>query len=274
MAGKKDKTTLAAEKARKQKIIVIAGGVILLGLAAIQGPKLWKQLNPPSPAAKAAASASVTPATSTAPSQAAPAGSSSTGTATVVVAGVSISAGGTAPRSTDGKLVSFSLFKAKDPFVPQADDGTSGSGAPGSTPSGSTGTSSAGASSSGSSQGTAPDNGSSASAGTASAPPAKPTFATIEVNDKAQQVALKDTFPAKSPTFALAALTRSQAKIGVAGGSFESGKTMELPMKKEVTVVDTATGVRYTLKLVYAGTAPETVESFTSAPKPAQASKP
>ena len=33
---------------------------------------------------------------------------------------------------------------------------------------------------------------------------------------------------------------------------------------KKITLVDSATHVRYTLKLVYAGTAPEKVETFTS----------
>ena len=33
-----------------------------------------------------------------------------------------------------------------------------------------------------------------------------------------------------------------------------------------MTLVNTATGVRYVLKLVYTGTAPETIEGFTTAP--------
>ena len=36
------KTDLAAEKARKQKIFLIVAGVLLLAVAAIQGPKLLK----------------------------------------------------------------------------------------------------------------------------------------------------------------------------------------------------------------------------------------
>ena len=109
MASKKDKTTLAARKARKQKGIAIAGGVLLLGLVAIQGPKLWKQLNPPAPqqttasvAPAPAVAGAATPTPNTSPTRS---------IATVVLAGVSIPSGTTVPQAHDGKLTSFSLFE-------------------------------------------------------------------------------------------------------------------------------------------------------------------
>lgn len=274
MATKKDKTTLAAQKARKQKIIAIAGGVVLLGLAAIQGPKLLKQLNPPAPKQAAAA---VTPAAPTSPAAAAapsgaPAVPAGRYTSTAVLAGVTLPGGTLVAHAEDGKLTSFSLFEPKDPFVPQVSDtpaaptppaaGTAAGGSPFAP--GTPTTPAAG------NVGTAP-------ADTPAVAPAKPAFATIEVNGKAQQLTLKDVFPKDTPTFVLVALTRSAAKIGVAGGAFSSGKTLPLKLGKQVTLVDTATGVRYALKLVYAGAEPEQTEGFTSAPPanaPAQPKKP
>jgi hypothetical protein len=276
MAVKQDKTTLAAAKARKQRIIVIVGGVILLGLAAIQGPKLWKQLNPPAPGAKSAAAApATTTATGSVVDTAAPAAVASSSVTVAVVAGVPISAGGAKPSARDGKLVAFTLFKAKDPFVQQVSDGST---APDSSTT-STQTSSSGSSttapSSGQTASGAPSDTAAATGGTQTAPPAKPAFATIEVNDKAQQLALKDTFPKSNPTFVLVAVTRSSARIGVAGGTFDDGKTLTLKMKKRVILADTATGVRYALKLVYTGATAEKVEGFTTAsPDTTTASKP
>ena len=247
MASKKDKTTLAAGKARKQKGIAIAGGVLLLGLVAIQGPKLWKQLNPPAPqqstavvAPAPAVAGAVTPTLNTPPARS---------TATVVLAGVSISSGTAVPQAHDGKLLSFSLFKMKDPFVPQASDASSAPAAP------TTATAAAKAPSA-------------LGSGAAAASPAKPTYATIEVNGKGQQLTLKEKFPKVTPTFVLVALTRSAAKIGVAGGAFESGKELRLQIGQQATLVDTATGVRYELKLVYVGTQPEKTEEFASAAAP------
>ena len=39
---------------------------------------------------------------------------------------------------------------------------------------------------------------------------------------------------------------------------------MTLTLGKKVTLLDTATGVRYELKLVYTGSAPEQIEGFST----------
>ncbi len=59
---------------------------------------------------------------------------------------------------------------------------------------------------------------------------------------------------------------KNKAKVGVAGGSFDDGKNVTLTLGKKVTLLDTATGVRYELKLVYTGSAPEQIEGFSSTP--------
>ena len=59
-------------------------------------------------------------------------------------------------------------------------------------------------------------------------------------------------------------MKKKQAKIGVAGGSFDDGQAVTLKLGKKVTLVNTATGVRYVLKLVYTGAQPEVIEGFTT----------
>ena len=43
----------------------------------------------------------------------------------------------------------------------------------------------------------------------------------------------------------------------------DAGKAVSLALDKPVTLVNDATGARYVVKLVYLGTAPELVKSFT-----------
>ena len=66
--------------------------------------------------------------------------------------------------------------------------------------------------------------------------------------------------------FTLRSVGKKQAKISVAGGSFDGGKPLTLKLGKKVTLVNSATGVRYELKLVYTGSQPEVIEGFTTTP--------
>ena len=109
--AKRSAQETAAAKAKKQKMILAVGGVLLVGLAALQGPKLMKHgASTASPPPVAAPSATGTPA------PAAVAAAPVKGSA--VVAGVAL------PRATvvkveTSQLASFTLFEAKDPFVQQ-----------------------------------------------------------------------------------------------------------------------------------------------------------
>jgi hypothetical protein len=60
---------------------------------------------------------------------------------------------------------------------------------------------------------------------------------------------------------------KKTAKISVAGGSFDGGEPVTLKLGKKLTLVNSATGVRYVLKLVYTGTQPEVIENFTTGTK-------
>ena len=252
MAKNKKSQNDAAAKAKKQKLILGVLGVALLGLAVIQGPKLMKQIRPPAAVATPAApAAGITPAPST-------------GTAVVVrttpgsgpkavLAGVTID-GGVASEPAEGQLRSFSLFVLKDPFLPQASDEVPAeAAAPAPAPAPAPSTSEGGA-----------NSGSSGSAPTAAPPP---TNVTITMNGHAYPLTVKGSFPKADPLFTLVSVKPKIAKIGVAGGSFENGKTIALRMSKQTVLVNDATGARYSLKLVYTGTEPEKTESFTQAEK-------
>ena len=160
------------------------------------------------------------------------------------------------------QLASFTLFEVKDPFVPgvgetdAAADTASGQHAP--PPDAATGD--------------ATTAGGDASA-TTGVPRPRPhrrrplAYATINFDGKAQQVQAKDQFPTAAPLFVLRSLKKNQAKIGVAGGSFDDSQAVTLKLGKKVTLVNTATGVRYELKLVYTGATPELIQSFTTTPR-------
>jgi hypothetical protein len=64
--------------------------------------------------------------------------------------------------------------------------------------------------------------------------------------------------------FRVVAVSKGGVKIGIAGGALARGKTVTLKPGRKLTLVDTATGARYTLQLVYVGSSPEQTASFTS----------
>ena len=82
-------------------------------------------------------------------------------------------------------------------------------------------------------------------------PAPNPSTARISVNGTPELVDLSKTFPSSDPVFRLVALTRTTAKIGVAGGSLSTGDgTTTLTKGKKVTLMNTADGTRYELVLL------------------------
>ncbi len=78
--------------------------------------------------------------------------------------------------------------------------------------------------------------------------------AVISVNGVQETVAAGGEFPKDSPVFRLAKVVGGEAKIGIAGGALASGSpTVTLRKGKVVTLVNTADGTRYELKLVSVG---------------------
>ncbi|HEU0336538.1 MAG TPA: hypothetical protein VFR43_08280 [Gaiellaceae bacterium] len=264
MATKVDNT---AQKKKRNMILLGVGGAILLLLAVVQGPKLFGGSGSSSePAAgettQATAGATATPApgtTGTAGSTATPTtvpgavpGTTGVGlpaptASSIYVAGVAVTPAVRPPVMT-GQLWSFSRFKAKDPFVPKVTDDNqpvaSAAVAPPSPP-------------------PAPVVQAPASTGataTAAAGPAK--WATVTVNGRQSAVQANGKFPADK-TFVLVSLKRGTATVAPAGGKLAKGKSVTLTFGNPVTLVDAATGKRYTLELVYTGPKPEQVTAFS-----------
>jgi hypothetical protein len=263
----------AAAKAKKQKIILVVGAVLLAGLAALQGPKLMSRGGEaaPAPAASSAvgeAVATTPPVAVAATPGATPAPTAFAGKPAAVVAGVALP-GTPRARAATSQLASFTLFEAKDPFVPKVDDSLSPAQAAADAYYNANGEAPPAGGAGGGAAANAGGGGSGASGGPGSpvgkpAVPAPILYATINLDGRPQQVKVKGEFPESNPLFVLRSLTKKQAKIGVAGGSFDDGQAVTLSFGKKLTLVNTATGVRYVLKLVYTGAAPEVIEGFTT----------
>lgn len=242
-------TTSARDKSRKQLFIVIGLAVALLAIAAIQAPKfLGGGGSEAAPGSTTGALPTSSPATgfSSEPSSV----SFSKGT---VLAGVKI-VPGVAPKPAPGQLASFSLFVRHDPFVQLVKDADGSGGSQDGEPAGVKVSNGGGTTSSGSSSGSVPSS-------------SQLTTATIWVNGAEEAVDVKKRFPQADPTFVLASLKPKLAQIGVVGGAFTGGGTIALKMGQTLTLVNTATGARYTLKLLYTGSQPEQVQQFSQAEK-------
>ena len=112
---------IVAQKQRQQKIILIVLGVVLLGVAALQGPKLLGGSDEPAPAAAPAGSTSA--GTTVVPGGAATTAGSATQTSVLpagvpraVLVGVPVG-GGALLKPGEGQLVPSLSSRAKDPFV-------------------------------------------------------------------------------------------------------------------------------------------------------------
>jgi hypothetical protein len=270
--ARKQQQDLKAARERKQKIFLVVGGVAFVALAVFQGPKLWKQLHPSAAAPPAAAVApgvpgvpgTTTPGATPATSPAAAIAARAPKSAQTQLAGVVIVTEQPAEPG-EGQLDSFSRFSPKDPFVQQVDPDANSTG-PAATPTPSAPTPPTAAPSPAAPTGIG-TTGASPAPGVSVAPeaPVAPTMAFIKVNGKLQRVDLKGRFPSSDRAFVLRALTSSLAKIAVVGGSFAGGDaTLTLRVGHKVTLVNTATGVRYVVRLLFVGSTADQVAGFSA----------
>ena len=245
----KKKVDKAAAKAAKQRKIAIVGGILLLALLAIQVPRTMKMLSPPERASakpRPAATTEAAPAApdGTTPLLPAPPGSEPQEAAPAEGA---LPDSDPPPPAAQGQLLAFNRFATKDPFQQQiTQDRPGGAAAPPAEPAAEEGGSASPSSPAG--PGAVP----AAPAPAAPAPtaPATATSASISVNGVIETVAVGGSFPAAEPTFELVALTRTKATLGVAGeGGFVDRKTVDLVRGKPLTLLNTATGVRYVVEL-------------------------
>jgi len=234
-------------KAKRQKIYAAVGGVLLLGVLAFQVPRTLKLLHQSNANASSETTSSV-PATGTTGPIAPPTlgGGNATPAAAAAVSSDGVSDPGVVPAPQSGQLLAFSRFHTKDPFAQQL--ATGATGATGATATGATGAS--GSTSTGSSS-TTGSGGSNGGAATPSSTPAKLTTAKISTNGVSEDVQVGAQFPASNPTFVLVSVTKTSAKIGIAGGSLAGSKqTVTLKKNTPLTLMNTADGTRYVLRLI------------------------
>jgi hypothetical protein len=210
-----------AARERKQKIFVVVGGLFLLAMLAFQLPKLLGGSSP-------AEAAPTTTETTTLPGQSTP-----TGAAPVALVNTSAAA-------MDGKITSFSVFAAKDPFVQQVVTDSALAAAAGGDGKGGAGASDAA------------EKPTKFATGKASA--AAVTLVTVNGARQVLEPGMK--FPAVDPLFVLVA-ERPGSKsvvVGIVGGAYSGGaKTTTLRVGKPITLVNTTTGARYKISLVSVG---------------------
>ncbi len=237
-------------KAKRQKLIAGIGGVLLLALLAFQVPRTMKMLNAKPPAEPVPVAAPTTVPT-TDPSILPTPGTAGGSSAAPAAAGNgTLISSDTAPAPQAGQLIAFGRFESKDPFKQQVDPDAVQNGS--SSESGSDGESP-------SSPGGKPSTGGvvvkpTGSTSSPSVPSVAASSAIIAVNGVEETVAVKADFPKGQPVFTLVSLKGGEARIAIAGGAFASGApTMALKKGKAVTLVNTADGTKYELKLVAVG---------------------
>jgi hypothetical protein len=246
-------------KAKRQKIIAAVGGVILLGVLAFQVPRTMKMLNPPSETSSSSSSAPATTTSATATPIAAPslAGGNATAAPTTAPGGDGLADPDAVPTPASGQLLAFGLFRSKDPFAQQLKVGATGSSgaaptsAGGSGPTGAKGAAGAVVVAPSAGGGKKSGGGTSGGSSAPATPPAAVTTAVISVNGAPESVQVGGQFPAAEPVFKLVSLTKTGAKVGIAGGTLQNGAgSVTLTKNKPLTLLNTSDGTRYVLRLV------------------------
>jgi len=234
-------------KAKRQKIYAGIGGVILLAVLAFQVPRTLKMMHPADASSSSPPPAATTASTAT-PISAPSLSGGNAAAATAAPGGDGITDPDAVPLPQSGQLLAFGLFRSKDPFVQQLNlNGATGpTGATSSAgPTGSSGPAAGVSGAGGASTPTSPP-------ASAPATPATPlTTAVISVNGAPESVQVGGTFPTSDPYFKLVSLTKKGAKLSIAGGSLDNGApTVTLTKNKALTLMNTADGTRYVLRLV------------------------
>jgi hypothetical protein len=237
-------------KAKRQKIYAAVGGVLLLAVLAFQVPRTLKMMHPAD-----ASSSSPPPATTSAstptPISAPSLSGGNAAVATAAPGGDGITDPDAVPPPQSGQLLAFGLFRSKDPFVQQlrlsGATGPTGAISSGG-PTGASGPVAGGSGGSGVGGGSTPT---SPPASTPATPATPLTTAVISVNGAPESVQVGGTFPTADPYFKLVSLTKKGARLSIAGGTLENGApTVTLTKNKALTLMNTADGTRYVLRLV------------------------
>lgn len=235
---------IRAAKDRRAKKMAIGGAVLLVAILAFEMPH-YLGGGKSSPAAAATTASDATVGSTTPVATGAPvttASGTASAAAVPVTASTKLPNSDVAPTRTKSQLYSFDTFAGKDPFVQQVSTAPPG-------PSGTSATSTSAPTSSAPVQ----TAGSTSVQQTAARTLASSSVATISVNGKSETVRVGKSFPSANPVFTLVSLARGSANIGIANGTYTSGaQTVRLSSGRSLTLVDTASGVRYTVRLLSA----------------------
>ena len=241
MTRKKRMQNARAEKDRRTKMVAIGLSVVLVAVLAFEVPKMMHSGSSASTPPAATTTTDATTATGT-PVTSAP---GTAAAASMPTTSTKVPNSDPLPQSSKGTLDSFSHFTGKDPFAQQISNSapsTASSSQPG------TGTLSANVSGGSSA--------SSAGSGHAQHPSrtlAATGAARISVNGRVQVVRVGASFPSANPLFRLVGLAHGGVRIGIASGSYTSGaQTVSLTLGRTLTLVDTADGIRYKIRLLAA----------------------
>jgi hypothetical protein len=228
-------------KDKRMKKIAIGGAVLLVAVLAFEVPKVMHLGGKAASSPPAATTTTPSTSTTTPPTSAAAAVQPTAGTASTRLPNSDV-----APKRAKSQLLTFSHFAGKDPFVQQVNEPTLGALNGGA----------AGASGGGS--GPAGLNTAPVSVTAAVKSPKASSVRTlattgavkIQVNGRIETVKVGGSFPSSIPLFRLVSAGQGTAKIGIANGSYASGAhTVSLTAGQTVTLVDTADGVRYKIRL-------------------------
>jgi hypothetical protein len=226
--------TPAQLRERRARIAAVVLGVAFLGVAVIQGPKLFKMIRGGSSSTPSLDAAEATTA----------ADSSSTPAVT----------------TTASQLRGFSLFTGTTPFkpIPAAPKGTTSTSTTTTTPA----TKAAAKPAPTAATATAPlsipaPTTTAATPTTAPAPPVTftvpngVTAALVTVNGKKQLFGAGAEFPEVAPLFKLAAIAKQGLKISVLGGSFANGQHyLVLKQHNKVTLMNQSDGTKFVIVYV------------------------
>jgi hypothetical protein len=223
-------------KDKRAKRMAIGGAVLLVGILAFELPHYLGGHKAAAPATTTSAS-SIPGSTTTTPAATAP--GTAAAAAVPPTTNTRLPNSDVTPRRSRSQLVSFSHFASKNPFVQQAV-----------IPAASTSTGSPSAPSSNAPTGSPPTGAANYTAASVRTL-ARTGAATIAVNGKTESVRVGGSFPSSNPLFRLVSVAHGVARIGIANGSYKSGaKTVSLTAGQSLTLVDTADGVRYVLRLI------------------------
>jgi hypothetical protein len=240
-------------KDKKMKKVAIGLSVVFVAVVAYEVvPLVMHGGGSSAAAAPPATTTTSAPTTATpAPTTATPAPATTpAGTAAAAVTPTATSAklanSDETPNVGKAQLYSFSQFSGRDPFAQQIIDATAGQ------------PDASGQDAQGNPTQTGTSSGTASTGTTAAVTHHQPTrtlaatgAARIAINGRVQVVRVGASFPSGNPLFRLVSVTNGVAKIGIATGSYSSGaKSVSLRAGRSLTLVDTADGIRYQIRLV------------------------